>query len=89
MRPINSWQEFQQTVEFFVDTANTYQFDNCAFSNGFALTGNGSYNYDDSLLTFEVDVTGLKDGSLTYTRDSEWAITVTGVYGGEKVDLSK
>jgi predicted amidohydrolase/ribosomal protein S18 acetylase RimI-like enzyme len=24
MRPINSWQEFQQTVEFFVDTANTY-----------------------------------------------------------------
>lgn len=24
MRPINSWQEFQQTVEFFVDTADTY-----------------------------------------------------------------
>ncbi|MBK9924264.1 MAG: alpha/beta hydrolase [Anaerolineales bacterium] len=71
------------------DTANTYQFDNCAFSDGFALTGNGSYIYDDSLLTFEVDVTGLKDGSLTYTRDSEWAITVAGVYDGEKVDLSK
>ena len=24
MRPIQSWQEFQRTVEFFVDTANTY-----------------------------------------------------------------
>ena len=24
MRPIHSWQEFQRTVEFFVDTANTY-----------------------------------------------------------------
>jgi predicted amidohydrolase/ribosomal protein S18 acetylase RimI-like enzyme len=24
MRPIQSWEEFRQTVEFFVDTANTY-----------------------------------------------------------------
>lgn len=24
MRPIQSWEEFQRTVEFFVDTANTY-----------------------------------------------------------------
>jgi predicted amidohydrolase len=24
MRPIRSWQEFERTVEFFVDTANTY-----------------------------------------------------------------
>ncbi|MFN8440967.1 MAG: bifunctional GNAT family N-acetyltransferase/carbon-nitrogen hydrolase family protein [Caldilineaceae bacterium] len=24
MRPVSSWKEFQQTVEFFVDTANTY-----------------------------------------------------------------
>jgi len=70
------------------DAGDTYTFDNCAFSDGFALTGSGSYNYDDGLLTFEADVSGLKEGSLTYTRDSDGAISVTGTYGGEEVDLS-
>ena len=37
----------------------------------------------------EVAVTGLKDGSLTYTRNSDGALHVTGRYGGEAVDLSK
>jgi pimeloyl-ACP methyl ester carboxylesterase len=71
------------------DSGDQYTFDGCAFSDGFALTGGGSYNYDDGLLTFEVDVSGLKDGTLTYTRDSDWAVRVTGTYGGEEVDLSQ
>jgi pimeloyl-ACP methyl ester carboxylesterase len=71
------------------DSGDLYTFTGCAFSDGFALTGGGSYNYDSGLLTFEVDVSGLKEGSLTYTRDSDGAIKVIGTYGGEEVDLSQ
>lgn len=73
----------------FVDTGESYTFNECAFSGGFVMTGSGSYDYDSGLLTIEVDVTGIKDGSLTYTRDIDYAVRVTGEYGGETVDLSE
>lgn len=71
------------------DTSDTYTLTNCAFSAGFTMTGTGSYNYDDSSFTLEVSVTGLKDGTLTYIRDAEYAIHVTGEYDGDVIDLSE
>ena len=73
----------------FVDAGESYTFTDCAFSEGFVMTGSGSYDYDSGLLTIEVDVTGIKDGSLTYTRDIDYALNVTGTYGGEEVDISE
>lgn len=70
-------------------TSDLYTLTDCAFSKGFTMTGNGSYNYDDGVFTLEVNVSGLKDGTLTYTRDSEGVAHVTGTYGGEEVDLSE
>ncbi len=70
-------------------TSDLYTFTNCAFSKGFVMTGSGSYNYDEGVFTLEVNVTGLKEGSLTYTRDGEGITHVTGTYGGEQVDLSE
>jgi hypothetical protein len=31
----------------------------------------------------------VKDGELTYSRDADWALHVTGTYDGEEVDLSE
>lgn len=70
-------------------TSDLYTLTDCAFSKGFTMTGNGSYNYDDGVFTLEVNVSGLKDGTLTYTRDSEGVAHVTGTYGDEEVDLSE
>jgi pimeloyl-ACP methyl ester carboxylesterase len=58
----------------------------CAFSKGFAMTGDGSYA--DSTMTLDVTVSGLKNGSLSYSKDADGNSKVTGDYGGEKVDLS-
>jgi pimeloyl-ACP methyl ester carboxylesterase len=71
------------------DTGDSLALENCSFSEGFTLTGGGSNNYDDGSFILEVDVSGLKGGSLTYTRDSEGTLHVTGMYGGETVDLSQ
>ena len=58
----------------------------CAFSKGFVMTGDGSYA--DSAITWDVTVSGLKDGKLSYSQDADGNSKVTGEYGGEKVDLS-
>ncbi len=71
------------------DTSDLFTLTDCAFSQGFVMTGSGSYNYDDGSFTLEVSVAGLKDGSLTYIRDADWAVRVTGEYGGEAIDLSE
>ncbi len=71
------------------DTGDAMTLKDCSFSEGFAMTGSGSNNYDEGWFSLEVSVTGLKDGSLTYTRDSEGAIHVIGTYGSEAIDLSE
>ena len=70
-------------------TSDLFTLTDCAFSNGFAMTGSGFYNYDDGVFTLEAAITGLKEGTLTYTRDSEGVAHVTGTYGGEEIDLSE
>lgn len=71
------------------DTGDSMTLKDCAFSDGFVMTGSGSNNYDEGTFTLEVDVTGLKDGTLTYTRDGDGVLHVTGTYGDEAVDLSE
>ncbi|MBI5840710.1 MAG: alpha/beta fold hydrolase [Chloroflexi bacterium] len=71
------------------ETGDAFTFTDCAFSGGFTMTGEGAYNCDDELFTLEVTVTGLKDGTLTYTRDSEGTLHVTGEYGGETIDITE
>lgn len=81
---------FGGTLSFeATDSGDSFQLDACSFTNGFSLTGSGSTNYDEGAFTLEVNVSGLKDGSLTYIRDSDGALYVTGTYGGEAVDLSE
>ena len=71
------------------DTGDVMTLNSCAFSEGFAMTGSGSTNYDEGSFTLAVDVAGSKAGSLTYTRNGDGSLNVTGTYGGEAIDLSQ
>ncbi|CAG1013491.1 partial Carboxylesterase A, partial [Anaerolineales bacterium] len=71
------------------DIGDALTLDNCSFSEGFTMTGSGSNNYDEGSFSLEVDVTGLKDGSLTYTRDGNGTLRVNGTYGGEVIELTR
>ncbi|MCC6500926.1 MAG: alpha/beta fold hydrolase [Anaerolineales bacterium] len=72
------------------EVGEAYRFTDCEFTQGFAISGVGSFNYDTSVLTFEAQVGGDKTGTLTYTSNySDGSITVTGEYGGETIDLSQ
>jgi pimeloyl-ACP methyl ester carboxylesterase len=71
------------------DSGDVFTLTDCAFSRGFVMTGSGNTNYEEGSFMLEVEVTGLKDGSLTYIRDGEGSILVTGTYGGEEIELSE
>jgi len=70
------------------DDGEAFTLEQCAFSDGFVMTGSGEYNYDEELFSLEVAVSGLAEGQLAYTRDADWNLQVTGEYAGEQVDLS-
>jgi pimeloyl-ACP methyl ester carboxylesterase len=79
---------FGGTLAFESSAAGeTFMLTECAFSDGFVMTGHGSYDTDQDLFTLKVSVTGLQEGALIYTRDGEGTLRVTGVYGGETIDL--
>ncbi len=63
-----------------------FRFSDCAFFNGFLMTGVGSYK--DKIFTLDVRINGFENGRLKYTRDADGKITVTGEYAGQQVDLS-
>lgn len=71
------------------DNGDLFTLTDCAFSQGFVMTGSGSTSYEEGSFTLEVEVTGLKEGSLTYIRDAEGAILVTGTYDGEEIEISE
>lgn len=72
------------------DAGESYSFTNCEFTEGFAITGTGSFDYNTAIFTLETQVSGDKSGTLTYTSDySTGSIAVTGEYGGEAIDLSR
>jgi hypothetical protein len=65
-----------------------FSFDNCAYANGFALTGSGSFDYGSGLFSIVAEVSGDNSGTLTYTRDArDGSIAVNGEYNGEAIDL--
>jgi pimeloyl-ACP methyl ester carboxylesterase len=72
------------------NTGETFTFDNCSYVRDFALTGDGGYDYDSGVVTFDTQVSGAKDGSLVYTNNmADGTISVSGEYGGEAIDLSQ
>ncbi len=67
-----------------------YLFRDCAFIRGFILNGVGEADNQNSVFTIRAQVSGSKDGSLTYIRDTRHGImTVSGEYGGQRLDLRK
>jgi pimeloyl-ACP methyl ester carboxylesterase len=77
------------TIAFEAGKKNTrFTLNGCAFTQGFRMTGTGTYNADRDRFVLEVDVSGYKQGSLKYVRVGE-KITVTGAYGGQPVKLSR
>lgn len=64
-----------------------YTFDKCSLIQGLAMTGTGSFNLDTGLMTFDVDITGDKTGSVIYTFNyATGDVSLTGEYGGENID---
>jgi hypothetical protein len=81
---------FGGTLSFAAtDNGDSLSLTACSFTNGFSLTGSGTNNYDEGTFTLEVNVNGLKDGSLKYIRNADGTLHVSGTYGGEDVDLSE
>lgn len=66
-----------------------YILSDCAFSAGFSLTGDGSYDYNEDLFTLNVTVHGLADGTLVYTRAGDGVLHVTGEYESQQIDLTE
>lgn len=72
------------------EAGETYSYENCAFTNGFAMTGTGSYNYNEGVLTLNSEVSGAKEGTLTYIHNfADGTASLTGDYGGETIDLER
>jgi pimeloyl-ACP methyl ester carboxylesterase len=70
------------------DAGETFAVDQCAFSEGFIMTGAGSNDYESSLFTLEVTVSGMAPGVLTYSRDADGNRSARGEYDGQAIDLS-
>jgi len=65
-----------------------YSFKDCAFTNGFAMTGTGSFDYSSGIFELDTQISGEKSGALTYTSNyRNGRISVSGEYGGETIDL--
>jgi hypothetical protein len=72
------------------DVGEAYRFTNCAFTKGFVMTGTGSFDYSSGVFKLETQVSGEKSGALTYISDySTGALSVSGEYGGETIDLQQ
>jgi hypothetical protein len=69
------------------DVGEQFTLDECAFSNGFVMTGRGVYDYEPDVFTLDVEVTGLADGALVYERHGDGSLSVTGEYDGQAVSL--
>ncbi len=71
------------------DQGEALELQNCIFSEGFILSGTGTNDYENEVFTLSVSVSGRADGNLTYTRQADGSLKVTGVYAGNPVDLVK
>ena len=72
------------------DAGEALTFTSCGFLKDFSMAGSGSYDYNTGVIKLEVQVSGAKDGTLTYTHNvSEDTYTLTGTYGGQDINLSQ
>lgn len=72
------------------DAGEAYRFKDCAFTNGFVMTGTGSFDYSSGIFKLEAQISGEKSGALTYTNNyRSGAISLSGEYGGEAIDLQR
>ncbi len=69
-----------------LDGGDQIRLSDCTFFNGFSMTGTGSYK--DRVFTLDVHINGFESGALTYTKDSNGKITVTGEYAGKEINLA-
>jgi hypothetical protein len=67
-----------------------FTFTQCEYTKGFAMTGTGTFNTDNGDRGLDIDITGTKTGHLKFdiTIDPQ-SITLTGEYGGQKVDIQR
>jgi len=71
------------------DSGESYTFDSCEMLKGFVMNGSGSYNSNTGLFTWELKLSGEKEGELTYIANyANGRLTLDGVYGGETINLS-
>jgi pimeloyl-ACP methyl ester carboxylesterase len=68
------------------DTGTDVELDACAFTAGLPMTGTGGFDDETGGLDLEVVLLG---GNLSYTRDGDGGLTVSGRFRGEDVDLSE
>ena len=70
------------------DNTIRFKLNQCAFSRGFAVTGDGLFDTDADRWTFKVKVSGDQTGTLNYERDSN-NYSVAGTLNGKPVNLQK
>ena len=72
------------------ESGEAYTLTECTFARGLALTGDGTYDYEAELFTWNVAVSGDKTGDLSYSRnDADFTYTLTGTFDGQPVNLSQ
>jgi pimeloyl-ACP methyl ester carboxylesterase len=72
------------------DTGLAYSFEKCAFTGGFEITGTGGYYDEDSVVSFETQVSGDETGNLDFSYNwNNGHITLQGDYGGQDYDFDQ
>lgn len=69
-------------------TGDQFRFSECAFSQGFAITGSGSYDYETGDLTLRVHISGYKTGHVSYLLDSEGRSSINGDFDGSPIEMA-
>jgi len=72
------------------DAGDILTLEQCAFVNGFVLSGSGGNDYNAGLFTLEGMVSGVGSGTLVYIRDdNQGTYTLTGNYNGTPVGITR
>jgi pimeloyl-ACP methyl ester carboxylesterase len=65
-----------------------FRFSRCAFSEGFTITGSGSYDYESGDLILSVQVGGYKTGQMNYLLNSEGRSFISGEFDGNLIEMT-
>jgi pimeloyl-ACP methyl ester carboxylesterase len=63
-----------------------FRLSDCAFSEGWAMTGNGTVNDEAGSFRLDVQITGEAEGLLIYTVDADGNASVSGTYDSKSVE---